>query len=413
MQSATAADLKLKNAYRWDLKFKSKALENEYQKSVYKHQCLYLKLVLVSSFVLVTIRWAMNPSNVDFFELVRNIVIILNFLLLFMGLLLLKKQKIKDPDFFIILAQIYLYLVFNEISKRNTVARDPTVIRVISMLMAFIFLIPVMANCSWKKSAIASIIMVNYLNIRYTEYSDNAQMGGYPAIMYVFYIVFIISVTFFNERFNRLLFYKKKNDEDSLMNFQNIIKTMLPCAISIFSEKGIVFFNSEMSRLFNVESREELEEKLNAIRITEPESNETEQNESKFCGEIPTIRELVESRSLLDTLKNTRSLKKESVGNLIGFEVAFNGADSKANQPERCFEIKIAKISWELQENSYIIIINQDFATKRIQLLMDQTRYKDKVLATVSHNLRTPLNGIIGILELALESPLERVLKKR
>ena len=39
--------------------------------------------------------------------------------------------------------------------------------------------------------------------------------------------------------------------------------------------------------------------------------------------------------------------------------------------------------------------------------------YKDKLLATVSHDLRTPLNGMIGMLEIASESLNDRPSEKK
>jgi signal transduction histidine kinase len=60
-------------------------------------------------------------------------------------------------------------------------------------------------------------------------------------------------------------------------------------------------------------------------------------------------------------------------------------------------------ISWDGEE-AQIIIITEDLATQRINDLNEQARYKDKLLGSVSHNLRTPLNGVIGILQMTLEA---------
>ena len=40
-----------------------------------------------------------------------------------------------------------------------------------------------------------------------------------------------------------------------------------------------------------------------------------------------------------------------------------------------------------------------------LERLKDLNEYKDKLLATVSHDLRTPINGVIGQLEEQIEVP--------
>ena len=40
-----------------------------------------------------------------------------------------------------------------------------------------------------------------------------------------------------------------------------------------------------------------------------------------------------------------------------------------------------------------------------LERLKDLSEYKDKLLATVSHDLRTPINGVIGQLEEQIEVP--------
>ena len=51
-----------------------------------------------------------------------------------------------------------------------------------------------------------------------------------------------------------------------------------------------------------------------------------------------------------------------------------------------------------------MIIISENKILQRIRHLNEQAAYKDKLLATVSHDLRTPLNGIIGMTNMARDS---------
>ena len=51
-------------------------------------------------------------------------------------------------------------------------------------------------------------------------------------------------------------------------------------------------------------------------------------------------------------------------------------------------------------------------AVKLVKKLKELDGYKDKLLATVSHDLRTPLNGLVGILELLSTKIVEKEAKK-
>ena len=60
-----------------------------------------------------------------------------------------------------------------------------------------------------------------------------------------------------------------------------------------------------------------------------------------------------------------------------------------------------------------MIIISENRIMKKIKILNDQSEYKDRLLATVSHDLRTPLNGIIGMLGITIDSRTDVSLKKK
>ena len=68
-------------------------------------------------------------------------------------------------------------------------------------------------------------------------------------------------------------------------------------------------------------------------------------------------------------------------------------------------------IFWENHE-ALMIIISENRIIQNIFELNYQSAYKDQLLATVSHDLRTPLNGIIGMINLTMDKIVDRTLRK-
>lgn len=70
---------------------------------------------------------------------------------------------------------------------------------------------------------------------------------------------------------------------------------------------------------------------------------------------------------------------------------------------ERSFEIKISFIKQDLIE--YILLILRDTTQRDLLITLESNnKYKDHLLALVSHELRAPLNGTINFLEAALQA---------
>jgi signal transduction histidine kinase len=61
--------------------------------------------------------------------------------------------------------------------------------------------------------------------------------------------------------------------------------------------------------------------------------------------------------------------------------------------------LRWAECSWE-DDSAIMIMLNDVTLKKKYENeLMRLSNYKDELLATVSHDLKTPLNGILTILE--------------
>jgi len=84
----------------------------------------------------------------------------------------------------------------------------------------------------------------------------------------------------------------------------------------------------------------------------------------------------------------------------------YNGKLKVTDGPQKVKSIEL-KISFvQHLENDYIILIFRDTTQRDLLMTLEQNnKYKDQLLASVSHELRAPLNGNINLIESAIASP--------
>ena len=266
---------------------------------------------------------------------------------------------------------------------------------------------------------ISSVLITIYLNLRFTVLENSLARGWFLTFFYCFNVIFITLGSFFNEKFDRALFYKRKKDEESLMRFQEIIKNALPCGIGIYKDGNFVFSNSECARMLDVNSNHSLIDRFKEIIISESKIEQSyEPQISRLDSEMMLLKR-ADTEYVQTLFKHLKEEKENFIGlstyeNFIGIlrkkvdTLSTEGLD----EYDRFFEIKIRTIPWE-GSDAQIIIIAEDFFRQRMKYMADQAKYKDQLLATVSHDLRTPLTGVIGILELTIEEDLNFALKNR
>ncbi len=81
-----------------------------------------------------------------------------------------------------------------------------------------------------------------------------------------------------------------------------------------------------------------------------------------------------------------------------------NGKLKIEDQQDKSLEVKISFV--QHFENYYIILILRDTTQRDLLVMLEETnKYKDQLLASVSHELRAPLNGNINLVESAINSP--------
>ena len=64
------------------------------------------------------------------------------------------------------------------------------------------------------------------------------------------------------------------------------------------------------------------------------------------------------------------------------------------------FSVQLGFFNWEGTLSTMIIIKDMTIIKTHYEKL---SRHKDKLLATFSHGLKTPMNGILGMLEISIE----------
>jgi len=244
----------------------------------------------------------------------------------------------------------------------------------------------------------------------------------------LFYLVCISAVKAYTQWRS---FLKRLNNE-IWYDVQTSIMNKLPDAIGVIDHEYKVAYSNNSFQLLCNNNINDLGQRITQLKkqyplipdksVHDPNepvrirliSDETKQN---------FIHEDIKNQdpyNLADTFGNLAELFEEmmtyvvtggtNADEYIVFTGKYKNLENSTEDP-RTFEIKISPIA---NHKKVIIILNDITQREKVVSLEEVNQYKDKLLATVSHDLRAPINGTITFIENTLEyDSVPREIKKK
>lgn len=289
------------------------------------------------------------------------------------------------------------------------------------------------AKFKWFNCSVIYICSSLYLYFRnFSTYPEKIDFFG--VLINIFRNCLIYSYLAYDQEKNFRQYFKTIDESYEKVNyFRLILKNMIPTPIFIldYEKKQMNFLNNSALNFLE----------QNKIML-EPEGsfNQFELFLNNFSivheSNRPTINfPSIASHPLEENQTNLNSLLRSYYDNLNQYPFE---ADQKSkridtdfeiinvscieNQPpqdifqsetklKHYYEIKMIKVYWE--DSICLFLLFHDHTNSfRISELINQDLNKDQVLASVSHNLRTPVHGIVGMLDIALSKTKDVAIEK-
>jgi len=415
---------------KYTLKFLDKPLEMKYQSEA-EHEkvqrlCSLVKMELCLSFICTGYTVVIRHTMAD-------ILSVLCVLIVLCVLFLIRRFVPKLLKTLLILVFFGFTILFTELIAQfnaNGLYSGTTLVLIIP-LQLFIYAV-LLTKVSWLFCFCFYIWANFYLMLRVFNFNDN------PMKYYLFLGLLLAVISFgvmsYKQEQTFRQFYKSIHESNqSLSHFKILVQNIMPNPIFIvnYLQNKIEFYNKsafEMSPLkkplksHHVRSPISIQPKncsCAPITIIDKAQNDIidlfpNYEQLLNCYQItenPTEIELPLSETLftyycnneVQNMGNCDLIKKEQMNikfltlNIVSLDPPKNINDTE-KQEKHYFDLKIAKICWERQP-CLLVLFNDNTSLRKVIELQNLDEYKNRLLATVSHDLRTPLNGLLGILE--------------
>lgn len=203
-------------------------------------------------------------------------------------------------------------------------------------------------------------------------------------IMQCIFDVVAVYLLYDREKSDRMTFVEMFKYRTEFAKFKEFITRDVPEAIFIIdSKRNTIFSNKSYEKKFHKIPEAQRNKILEHIAI---EKKSIEYNE-KFLPGIEIAENLYELISIMNEMK----VPKEEP---VSFQGRFEHHDLKY-----VFTAKVIPIDWDKEEGYGIILTDITFYENVIRLKLAEN-YKDKVIASISHELRTPINILMGIIQI-------------
>lgn len=234
------------------------------------------------------------------------------------------------------------------------------------------------SKLKWQNIMFTSFFLNFLLLINFIRLNENND-ATYFQIIFPFITSNVVPFFFYlHEKNLRKIFEENLNYQIKLKSYENLIKNILPEQVLILNEGELMFCNEECKR-FN--------------GLTDTRAILTKFKTSYF--EFDTKENMIDF------------ISRRNIRAKIDFQA--KRIDSSSNE---ClyFNVKVEAIDWQNKEH-LLVLLHDITAVKNLERMKEMDEYKDQLLANVSHDLRTPLHGIMGILEMVSDKITERALR--
>ncbi|KAL4449269.1 hypothetical protein ABPG74_015651 [Tetrahymena malaccensis] len=282
----------------------------------------------------------------------------------------------------------------------------------------------------WYNQILIIIILLVYF---YARTYQLLQIGNI-----LIYILFQVIKIYFEEKDQRLQYYDLFRENKINENFQNLIKNIIPCGLFVCSkpsqqkqiDKNIID-QEEMQTKDYVQSQfSDLQVKfvnrqcMQDLNITDGQHTIAKIEQFKNINQYKTISnaQLIDKNQTNKTkIANLNSIdqKKDLSLNQVIYDYLNTNINDyiksieMKNKPEQTFlnvpyengfyetkffDIKLVNCQWDNTEACLCVLINlsQKVLNERQYRLEE---YQKRMMSTITHNLKTPLNGIILLLQ--------------
>ena len=321
-----------------------------------------------------------------------------------------KNKFILDLGFIFLIVSLYmihLFHFFPHIFESFPGVNSYYLGSAIESLRIFLFI----SKADWKLVLIGNMTM-NFFNAYECLLLPNLTKDNIFAFLFPFLMVNTFPIfSYFYERNTRQIFYENLLYQKTLESYEYLIKNAFPNQILILNadKDELLFCNEATKNFFATKDPNEIFNEIKAIHLQSSHNNgisdlsKENQNSSKDFYSI--VRNYDENHS--------KELK------FMGYEGYLYRASANNEKPsgtrdiysEFSFDIKLGKIRWK-NKSAFLLILTDISPLKLIQKLKEIDSYKDMLLATVSHDLRTPLNCLMGMLDLIYERIFDKKTRK-
>ena len=213
---------------------------------------------------------------------------------------------------------------------------------------------------------------------------------------------FILFTFYWEERNERQVFRNFYQYRESFSKFKELITEYLPQSVTVINSQvtrplfaNKMFLenfeefsrNSETTKLF-ISSEEDAKSLKLPIDTLEIDGTSVREFDSSRTYSNSASNESV---NLLKVLENFAALDSSRCTGLT-----FSASESRG---QKRFQVILKKIKWDEEEATAVIFTDITYQEKMVALKVADAQ-KGKILATISHELKTPLGAIFGLIDL-------------